>query len=257
MPEHLVDMWDEAMTHVFETAEPRNLEFSINTPQGNRSFLLRLAPEFAADNKTVEYLLGVSTDITELKKAEEALLEAEVHKRDFYRKTILAATGGKLEVVEPQDILALQGDLIEKWRIVTAEDYTLTREQAVKLAGSCGLEADLLNGLTACAGEMLSNALKYAGGGEASLYRTDSSILFIVSDTGPGIDSVNVPDIAFVRGYTTAGTGGLGYKLIIACADKTYLATGSGGTIVAVEMRLSKLSPLQGIAHSDLSVGLG
>ena len=171
-----------------------------------------------------------------LSLSEAALLEAEAQKATFYRKTILAATGGKLDIVEPEDILVRHGELAQKWGFSTADEYSHVIGQAFGLAESLGMAGDTLHGFKACVGEMLSNALRHAGGGEASFYNTDKRVLFVVSDTGPGIDSINVPDIAFVPGYTTAGTGGLGYKLIIGSADKTYLATGPSGTTVAVEI---------------------
>ena len=174
----------------------------------------------------------------ELQAVMDSMRELEAHKRDFYRRTILAATGDRLEIVEPEDIQALQGELVRTWTLTTPDEYAAAREQSTELAKSWGLDADQLYGFMACAGEMLTNALKHAGGGEAYFYRTDNSIFFVVSDTGSGIDSINLPDVALVCGYSTAGTGGLGYKLIIACADKTYLATGPDGTTVAVEMRL-------------------
>ena len=49
MPADLVDLWEKAMTQVLETAETREVEFSLETPKGKRTHLLRLAPEFGGD----------------------------------------------------------------------------------------------------------------------------------------------------------------------------------------------------------------
>lgn len=182
-------------------------------------------------------------DITDRKRAEENERELEAHKLAFYQKTILAATNGKLEVVEPEEIRALHGELVRTWRFSTPDEYFLALTQSFELAKSLGFVGDKLHRFMSCAGEMLGNAQKHAGGGEASFLRTDNHILFVVSDTGPGIASINLPDIAFVCGYSTTGTAGLGYKFIIRSADKTYLATGPGGTTVAVEMALHETPP--------------
>ena len=47
----------------------------------------------------------------------------------------------------------------------------------------------------------------------------------------------------------------MGYKLIIHCADKTYLATSPEGTTVAVEMRIPKgrRSLIPALDEADIS----
>ena len=63
-------------------------------------------------------------------------------------------------------------------------------------------------------------------------------LLFVVSDQGPGIPALTLPDVALRRGYSTAGTLGMGYKIMTSFGDRVYLATGPEGTTVAIEMRL-------------------
>jgi anti-sigma regulatory factor (Ser/Thr protein kinase) len=64
-----------------------------------------------------------------------------------------------------------------------------------------------------------------------------------MSDHGPGIPALTLPDVALRRGYSTAGTLGMGYKIMISFVDKVYLATGPKGTTVAVEMKLQPEEP--------------
>jgi anti-sigma regulatory factor (Ser/Thr protein kinase) len=85
---------------------------------------------------------------------------------------------------------------------------------------------------------MSTNALKHAGSGQASLHKPNDELIFVVSDHGPGIEAVTLPEVALVRGYSTAGTLGMGYKAVLSIADRVYLATGPGGTAVAVAMSL-------------------
>jgi anti-sigma regulatory factor (Ser/Thr protein kinase) len=65
-------------------------------------------------------------------------------------------------------------------------------------------------------------------------------VLLVVADEGPGIEALSIPDVALTRGYSTAVSLGMGYKLMIEIADKVYLATGQGGTTVAVEVSLAE-----------------
>jgi PAS domain S-box-containing protein len=72
MPESLCDLWEGAITDVFRTGVPRDIEFAFPSSGGARAFLLRLAPE-TDPYGAVRHVLGVSTDITERKRAEEEL----------------------------------------------------------------------------------------------------------------------------------------------------------------------------------------
>jgi anti-sigma regulatory factor (Ser/Thr protein kinase) len=71
-----------------------------------------------------------------------------------------------------------------------------------------------------------------------SIYALPEAILTVISDNGPGIEAMSIPEVAFKKGYTTAGTLGMGYKVMISIADRVFLATGSSGTTVGIEMSI-------------------
>lgn len=82
MPAELVAAWDRAIERVFEHATEETIEFPFPDPTGRmRWYRSRMVPEFAADG-SVESLVAVSRDVTEVKEAEarriaEARHEAE------------------------------------------------------------------------------------------------------------------------------------------------------------------------------------
>jgi len=82
MPPALVAQWDEAMQAVFNTGQPSAMAFSFDGLAGHQHFSLRLVPEFAADG-SVEYVLGVTHDVTEPHELEKALREVDRHKDKF------------------------------------------------------------------------------------------------------------------------------------------------------------------------------
>ena len=180
-------------------------------------------------------------DITEIKRTENALREAESQRHDFFRRTILLATGGKLEISETGRMHALRGKRVGRWILTTEKEYSTLVGQASELGRIHGLSDERLYDFKTCVGEALSNALTHTGGGEATCYKTSNALTYIVSDKGAGIPYINLPEVALVAGYSTAGTAGLGYKLLIACADKVHLSTGPSGTTIAVEMNLPQL----------------
>lgn len=76
MPEPTLSNRERILQRIFETGREDVLEFSFVTPTGLRHYQSRYVPEFAADG-TVESVLGICHDITELKQAKEALAESE------------------------------------------------------------------------------------------------------------------------------------------------------------------------------------
>ncbi|MDP2674960.1 MAG: PAS domain S-box protein [Dehalococcoidia bacterium] len=80
MPEELYSTWQTSLRAVFDTGEERVIEFG--TPKGARYYQSRLVPEFA-DDGSLETVLTITRDITEHKRAEEALRASETNFRDL------------------------------------------------------------------------------------------------------------------------------------------------------------------------------
>lgn len=186
----------------------------------------------------VEYLEGFLEDITERKIAEQRQRELDLHKREFYRRTILAATEGKLEITEPGEIEKLAGPAVAEWPIEFGEDLGAVRRAVTGIAEREGMDGSRVYDLALCVGELTTNAFKHAGGGVASLHEVEDRLIFVTSDHGPGMEALTLPEIALKRGFSTAKSLGMGYKAMISVADKVYLATGPSGTTVAIEMRI-------------------
>lgn len=71
-----VDFWDKAISDVFKTGQKKTLEY-FTLAQGQAVYYqTSLVPEFAPDN-SVQYVLGVSRDISGIKRSEEVLQRQE------------------------------------------------------------------------------------------------------------------------------------------------------------------------------------
>ena len=178
----------------------------------------------------IERLLAQAEhEIAERKRAEEALKEEQEHKIEFYQRTIAAATDGKLVITERSEIEKMAGPTIASWEIQKPEDLSKVRHGVAEVAGSEGMDETMVGKFVLSTGEAITNAVKHADGGTASLHRMDDNLMLVVSDKGPGIMALSLPEVALKQGYSTAGTLGMGYKVMIGLSDRVYLATGPGG----------------------------
>jgi len=179
-------------------------------------------------------------DITERVEAERRTMELEEHRTEFYRKTIEAATEGKLVITEADEIEKIAGRPIAQWEIKSGQDLSSVRQAIADEARVQGMDEDRVCDFILAVGELTTNAYKHAGGGKTSLHRPNDSLMVDVSDHGKGMEALSLPEVALVRGYSTAGTLGMGYKAVLSISDIAFLATGPTGTTVAIQMSLHK-----------------
>jgi PAS domain S-box-containing protein len=241
---------EDALQWINEAAggEPRVLEWKAKSKAGYNFWVeisFRLANIGGKDR-----LLAIARDITERKLTEAKEKALEENKKEFYRRTIQAATEGKLVILDRDEIDRLEGYPIASYNIKRREDLGNIRHKIAEEAQKAGMEESRISDLVICTGEAITNVMKHAHGGMATLYKTPDSLLLVVSDHGPGIAAVNLPELALKKGYTTSESLGMGYKAMISLADRVYLATGPGGTTVGIEIKLHPPMPRQVILDS-------
>jgi PAS domain S-box-containing protein len=82
MPPQLCDVFERTLTQVFQTGEPQTVEFTFPGPAGALHYTSSVVPEFGTGGE-VQTVLSVSRDVTERKKAEDALRAADRRKDEF------------------------------------------------------------------------------------------------------------------------------------------------------------------------------
>ena len=169
-------------------------------------------------------------DITERRRARE-------ERRAFLRDVLAGVTDGKLRLCE------LAADLPERLPGV-GEPVPLTREtlrparrRAADAALAAGLDEERGHDLLTAVGEATMNAVVHGGGGTAHVGADAQAgrVQVWVEDHGAGIDVSRLPQATLARGYTTAGTFGHGFKMMLQTADAVWLLTGPTGTTVVLE----------------------
>ena len=82
----LAELWRAKITEAFRTTRPGTIEFEIPTPAGGRSFHGILVPE-PSESGSVKSVLSVVRDITDIKRAGEALRKSEERYRRIVETT--------------------------------------------------------------------------------------------------------------------------------------------------------------------------
>jgi PAS domain S-box-containing protein len=87
-PEEVYTLWQEKTRQVFVTGKECLYEFEFPAPDGKRYFQTRMVPELALDG-TVESVLCIGRDVTEYKRAEQALRESEARFRRLIDSNVI------------------------------------------------------------------------------------------------------------------------------------------------------------------------
>lgn len=130
MPLEQEHYWAENINKVFQTGKEARIEFSFQGPDhSTRYFQARLVPE--VDKKgTVAYVLGVSQDITELKKHAEAINNAKdqfISLVSHELRTPLTAIKGLISMILTGDY----GEISDRMRQPLLNVYTSSQRQIV------------------------------------------------------------------------------------------------------------------------------
>ena len=86
MPVAVCALWEEALAIVFRTGVPRPIEFHFDYNARRNYYVTRMVPEFDAEGQ-VEFVLGVTHDITERWEAEK-ILRTEDRRKDEFLATL-------------------------------------------------------------------------------------------------------------------------------------------------------------------------
>ncbi len=175
----------------------------------------------------------------ELATANARLLETEQERRIFHRDVLMAVTGGKLRLVEPNEMppadLGL-GTADLSVALEEPQDASALRRTLQKLGEERAMPyaqvADLCTGVT----EAATNAVKHGHGGDAQVWTLPDAIVVQVNDRGEGIAPVSLARATLDAGYSTRKSLGMGFFLMLQSSDTLVLSTSDSGTRVLLRV---------------------
>ncbi len=159
--------------------------------------------------------------------------------RAFLADVLRAVTEGRLRLCETEADLPVLAAPIGDPVALTAHTLRALRRTVRQAADLAALPDERWQDLLTSAGEATMNAVVHAGenNGEARVLADTigGTVQVWVRDHGPGIPIERLHRATLERGYTTAGTMGHGFWLMLKTCDRVYLLTGPTGTTVVLE----------------------
>jgi anti-sigma regulatory factor (Ser/Thr protein kinase) len=170
--------------------------------------------------------------------------ETSLRQRIFFRDVLASVTERRLWLCHDADELPPALTPYERRFRLTVEDvHSLrhaARDAAVKLNYPDGRQQDLVTGV----GEAAMNAVVHAGGGEGFVSIDPRGTVQVrIEDCGGGIKIDQLPQATLERGYTTAGSLGHGFWIMLNTIDRISLLTGTTGTTIVLEQDRDPTEP--------------
>ncbi|MBC7805017.1 MAG: PAS domain S-box protein [Akkermansiaceae bacterium] len=250
----------------FAAREPFTMQYRLQCNNGEYRWVLdNGTPRYNEGEHSFVGFIGSCIDITQQKSSEDRLLAAIAEKerltqtqaellaqqRAFLKDVLLAATDGVLclcdDVSELPDPLPIIEDFpgTEAAMPISAPALRAFRQRVDAIAAACGLPKERRYDLLTAVGEAAMNVVVHVqqgvGSGEVRGDVRRGRVQVWVTDSGPGIPVHRIHRAVLERGFTTAGSLGHGFFLLLKTADRAYLLTheGSGTTMVLEKDRIS------------------
>jgi len=182
-----------------------------------------------------------AVDITDVRRAEQALRSQEETIRRAYVDVLDAVTGGKLILLTDEELVLELGEpLSESMTFEAPAQMTEARRQVVEAVERRYPGRVDRNNLITPVSEALDNALKHAHGGTYRVFARNGCVQVEISDAGPGIDFRTLPKATLVRGFSTGASLGMGFTIMLHLCRRVLLSTHPGHTTVVLEVAAEK-----------------
>jgi anti-sigma regulatory factor (Ser/Thr protein kinase) len=186
--------------------------------------------------ETLGLLRGTNRD---LEAANARLVESEQQRRVFNRDVLLAVTGGKLRLVEPDELPPADlraGTPALTMPLQATADVSALRGAVHHLASEAGMEPDRAADLSTSVTEAAANAIKHGNGGAARVWSEAGGIWVEIQDRGAGIAPAQLARATLEAGYSTRVSLGMGFHMMLQTADTLALCTSDRGTTVLLQV---------------------
>ncbi len=193
----------------------------------------------------VTHFIGVQTDITQRRLAEDALHRSRTRQQALLRDLFASVTEGKLILCgTPDDLPPVLDRFTDPVPLSQAGGVRELRQHTLRACVAARIPEARRFDMETAVGEAAMNAVVHARTGTGHVFTHQRGTVQVhVTDAGKGIAVENLPNATLRRGYSSAGTFGHGFKMILQTVDRVFLLTGASGTTVVIEQDREAPSP--------------
>ena len=162
----------------------------------------------------------------------------EKRQRRFLREVLSTVTNGSLILCDVQGELPTPLPFAPGEAAIPLQSATLSdvRARVRDAAKHARISPDATGDLVIAASEAALNAVVHGQGGDAEIRATENGRLQIwVRDNGSGIDDALLHRATLEAGFSSKGTLGQGFALMVSTCERVYLSTGSTGTTLVLQ----------------------
>ncbi|MBC7809197.1 MAG: ATP-binding protein [Akkermansiaceae bacterium] len=157
--------------------------------------------------------------------------------QDWLRDILDSATGGVLRLrPSASDLPEPISETPQEVSVTTAKGLGVLRRSLLQQATEAGFSSERKGDFVTATHEAAMNALRHAGHGTVRIFRQGDTLQVWIVDAGQGIPLDKLPIATLKQGYSTAGTAGQGWFLMLSSVDAAYLCTGLTGTTIVLQM---------------------
>lgn len=176
-------------------------------------------------------------NITDIITAER---ERRMEEWRLYKSVLSIVTGNKLELLQDDELYSLIRGSDHQTTVPIKESTDLSRVRlAIKQALSfTDLSVKRILHFAVAVNEAATNTLKHGIGGFVKIYicPKEEKCRVVVFDEGKGIELMDLPKAALMKGYSSTESLGVGFHVMLTYADKIYLNSSQQGTKIVLEL---------------------
>lgn len=152
----------------------------------------------------------------------------------FFSNVLHAVTDGKLRY-HPSGIPLVLGDGDKKASMpISRANLAEARDAVHRVATEQRYPQSRIDDMLTSGGEAMMNAVTHGENGTLDIVARDSFLQLWVRDRGKGIPIDDIPNATLRSGWSSRGTLGAGFTLIMGLVDELDLATGNDGTLLVL-----------------------
>ncbi|MBC7805215.1 MAG: ATP-binding protein [Akkermansiaceae bacterium] len=192
-----------------------------------------------------EHIFLAIDDITERSRCEieNRRLRADAmdvaNQRNLLLKDVFSsATEGRMTLCLSESDLPVFGEQCTETIELSLSALKNMRGKVREMSGQIQIPEIRVDDFESAVGEAAMNAVIHGGGGIARIYRMRGNapkIQILIKDNGPGISVSDLPRAVLETGFSSKGTMGQGFRIILRTIDHLYLLTGNEGTTLILE----------------------